>query len=134
MCPQMQSSGHTPDWSGPSVERVMRNGKRIYVLAFKTWRVEQASRPGVSVAGLALRHGVNANQLRRWMKLRSLQRSAAPSLMLPVSLIGTPMAAEPTTLPPPSAVIEIELAGALIRVREGVPARQLRIVIEALRA
>ena len=27
----MQDSGHTPEWNGPTVERVMRNGKRIYV-------------------------------------------------------------------------------------------------------
>ena len=53
----MQDSGHTPEWNGPTVERVMRNGKRIYVSAFKAWLVEQALKPEVSVAGLALRHG-----------------------------------------------------------------------------
>ena len=73
----MQDSGHTPEWNGPTVERVMRNGKRIYVSAFKAWLVEQALRPEVSVAGLALRHGVNANQLRSWMKLEHWQ--AAPA-------------------------------------------------------
>ena len=41
----MQDSGHTPEWNGPTVERVMRNGKRIYVSAFKAWLVEQALRP-----------------------------------------------------------------------------------------
>ena len=71
----MQDSGHTPEWNGPTVERVMRNGKRIYVSAFKAWLVEQALKPEVSVAGLALRHGVNANQLRSWMKLEHWQSS-----------------------------------------------------------
>ena len=46
----MQDSGHTPELNGPTVERVMRNGKRIYVSAFKAWLVEQALKPEVSVA------------------------------------------------------------------------------------
>ena len=56
----MQDSGHTPEWSGPKVERTLRNGKQIYFSAFKAWLVEQAGRPGASVSGLALRNGVNA--------------------------------------------------------------------------
>ena len=56
----------------------MRNGTRIYVSAFKAWLVEQALRPEVSVAGLALRHGVNANQLRSWMKLEHWQSEVTP--------------------------------------------------------
>ena len=63
----MQDSGHSPEWPGASVERKMRNGKRVFSMAFKVWLVEQASKPGVSVAGLALYNGVNANQLRHWM-------------------------------------------------------------------
>jgi transposase-like protein len=51
------------------VERTMRNGKRIYTSAFKAWMVEHARVPGVSVSGLAVRHGVNANLLRHWMRL-----------------------------------------------------------------
>lgn len=56
----MQDSGHTPEWTGQTVERLMRNGKRIFTSAFKAWLVEQAGRSATSVAGLALRHGVNA--------------------------------------------------------------------------
>lgn len=63
----MQDSGHTPEWNGPKVERPLRNGKHIYLSAFKAWLVEQASRLGAS--GLALRNGVNANLLRHWMRL-----------------------------------------------------------------
>ena len=65
----MQDSGHTPELTGQTVERLMRNSKRIFTSAFKAWLVEQAGKPATSVAGLALRHGVNANQLRRWMRL-----------------------------------------------------------------
>lgn len=45
------------------------NGKRVFSTAFKAWLVAQAGRPGVSVAALAMRHEINANQLRRWMRL-----------------------------------------------------------------
>ena len=63
----MLNSGHTPDWTGPTVERVMSNGERVFALAFRRWLVEQARQPGASVEGQGLRHGINANQLRRWM-------------------------------------------------------------------
>ena len=70
----------------------MRNGKRIYVSAFKAWLVEQALKPEVSVAGLALRHGVNANQLRSWMKLEHWQSS--PHTLLPVTVVADARPAE----------------------------------------
>ena len=106
----------------------MRNGKRIYVSAFKAWLVEQALKPEVSVAGLALRNGVNANQLRRWVQLHQ-RRSAAAVKLLPVTI--TPeVAPEPARRAPP---IEIELPGALVRVPEGADARLLRTVLDALR-
>ena len=82
----MQDSGHTPEWNGPKVERTLRNGKHIYFSTFKAWLVEQASRPGASVAGLALRNGVNANLLRHWMKLGHWQ-SGTPTL-LPVTVLA----------------------------------------------
>ena len=58
----MQDSGHTLDWpGGPAVVRVRSNGKREFTAAFKTWIVEQALVPGTSTAGLAMKHGINAN-------------------------------------------------------------------------
>jgi transposase len=55
----MRDSGHNPEWSWSTVERIMRNGTRIYVSASKSRLVEQALRPAVSVAGLTLRHGIS---------------------------------------------------------------------------
>jgi transposase len=127
----MQDSGHTPDWSGSSVERVMRNGKRIYRTAFKTWLVEQAGRPGVSVAGLAMKHGVNANQLRRWMRLQHLHGASALPALLPVSV--TQLSADAAAMPAPASIIEIELGGAVVRVAAAVDEQQLRTVLRALR-
>ena len=131
----MQDSGHTPEWNGPTVERVMRNGKRIYVSAFKAWLVEQAHRPDISVAGLALRHGVNANQLRSWMKLEHWQSS--PPTLLPVTVAADARPAEvvaTTNARQPKAVLEIEVCGTVIRLRGPVDTEQLKAVLAVVRA
>lgn len=46
---------------------VLRNGRRRYDPAGKRRLVEACLQPGVSLAGMALRHGVNANLLRKWV-------------------------------------------------------------------
>ena len=46
---------------------VLRNGRRRYDRASKQRLVEACLQPGVSLAGLALQHGVNANLLRKWV-------------------------------------------------------------------
>ena len=131
----MQDSGHTPEWSGPTVERIMRNGKRIYVSAFKAWLVEQALKPEVSVAGLALRHGVNANQLRSWMKLEHWQSS--PHTLLPVTVVADARPAEvvaTTNARQPETVMDIEVGGTVIRLRGPVDTEQLKAVLAVVRA
>lgn len=112
----------------------MRNGKRMFTSAFKAWLCEQASKPGVSVAGLALHHGVNANQLRHWMQLGHWQSRSPASVLLPVSVVpdAMPLASAVNTLRA-QASIEIEFGGAVVRVRGGVDAQQLRLVLDALR-
>ena len=45
-----------------------RDGRCRYDPRAKRELVEAALRPGVSVAGLALRYGINANLLRTWMR------------------------------------------------------------------
>ena len=106
----------------------MRNGKRIYVSAFKAWLVEQALRPEVSVAGPALRHGVNANQPRSWMKLEHWQSS--PPTLLPVTGVADARPAEvvaTTNARQPEAVMEIEVRGP-------VDTEQLKAVLAVVRA
>ncbi|MFC7411862.1 IS66-like element accessory protein TnpA [Hydrogenophaga atypica] len=113
----------------------MRNGKRIYVSAFKAWLVEQALRPEASVAGLALRHGVNANQLRSWMKLEHWQ--STPHTLLPVTVVADARSAEvvaTTNARQPKAVMEIEVCGTVIRLRGPVDPEQLKTVLAVLRA
>lgn len=112
----------------------MSNGKRIFTTAFKVWLVEQARKPGASVAGLGLRFGVNPNQLQRWIRLEHLRdQGSEKAAILPVVLAP---AAHPSEVPSAavSAAIEIEIAGALVRVPHGADAKQLRMVLQALRA
>ena len=94
--------------------------------------------PEVSVAGLALRHGVNANQLRSWMKLEHWQSS--PNTLLPVTVVAdarpaevvaTTNARQPTQ---PKGVMEIEVGGTVIRLRGPVDTEQLKAVLAVVRA
>lgn len=56
--------------------RVLRNGKRRFDPVEKERLIDTALESGVSVAGLALEHGVNANQLRNWITLRRRRQEA----------------------------------------------------------
>jgi transposase len=133
----MQDSGHTSDWQGERVERVKANGKRVFSTAFKAWLVAQAVRPGVSASALAMRHQINANQLRRWMRLEHLAQPPWSPVVLPVVLGPQPCGQEPAVAMPQSPVgppIEIEIAGAVVRVHHGADSAHLRMVLQALRA
>jgi transposase len=57
------------------VTKVLRNGKRRFDPVEKERLIDAALEPGVSVAGLALAHGINANQLRNWIRLRQRRQT-----------------------------------------------------------
>jgi transposase len=113
------SSAEVP---GPlRVVRVLGNGKRWFDPVEKERLIDACLEPGVSVAGLALAHGINANQLRKWVKLRqdreatetaAVMPSCAPSAFVPV-VEAAPMA----RLPAPSA----RLPAARVRVTATLP-------------
>jgi transposase-like protein len=131
----MEACGHTPIWSGQRVERTNVRGRHTYCEPFKAWIIEQARQPGTSLAGLAMSNQVNANQLRRWVQLHGNRAggSAVPAArLLPVSVVGQ---AAPTAAAPGKAgsAVEIELAGAVVRVRDGVAPATLRTVLDVLR-
>ncbi|MFK0380280.1 IS66-like element accessory protein TnpA [Pandoraea sp. NPDC090278] len=50
------------------VVRIRSNGKRDYDPIAKLRLIELCRRPGVSIARLALKAQVNANQLRKWIR------------------------------------------------------------------
>jgi transposase len=108
-----------------AVTLVGRDGKRRYDSQSKRRLVEACLQPGVSVAGLALKAGVNANLLRRWIKLHQERNGVAatsevvenapalavPSAFVPVVEISrrevvehkdaVKLASEPTRSSPP---------------------------------
>ncbi len=138
----MLSSGRRP--SGPEaavVERVLRNGKRVYVQQFKLALVRRCLEPGVSVSAVALQHGINANLLRKWIdKHRDEAGVRGAPALLPVTIEPSETAsaaAAPMVAPVPpeaSAAIEIEVFGARVRLHGEIDARRLRLVLDALAA
>lgn len=67
-------------------------GKRRFDAEGKRRLIEACLQPGASIAGLALKAGVNANQLHKWIQLREHAKAAAatvsveslPSAFVPV--------------------------------------------------
>jgi transposase len=59
------------------VIRVRSNGKRDFDPRDKRQLVEACLRPGVSVSGMALKVGINTNQLRKWIQLHQVANEAA---------------------------------------------------------
>ena len=56
--------------------------RRTHTESFKQSVIDACQVPGTSVAGVALTHGVNANQVRRWMRERGVELVATPAEML----------------------------------------------------
>lgn len=129
----MQACGHTPIWSGQRTLRTNARGRHTYLPEFKHWMVEQAQQPGMPLAGLAMGNQVNANQLRRWVQLHGKRRvaPAAATRLPPVTIAAAPTAV--TSSAGAEAAVEIELAGAVVRVRDGVDPSALRLVLACLR-
>ncbi|WP_245444746.1 hypothetical protein [Microvirga sp. KLBC 81] len=98
----------------------------------------------MSVAGLALAHGINANQLRKWVKLRQdrkatekalpVMRSCAPSAFVPVVETALIARLPTTSARPPSACVRVKapLPNGVRLELEDVDAQVLSAMIEAL--
>ena len=131
--------------SGPlRVTKILRNGKRRFDPVEKERLIDAALEPGVSVAGLALEHGVNANQLRNWITLRRRRQevgnaltvlpSCAASAFIPVveaaSITRPPATTGRPTLP--RVRVKASLPNGVRLELEGVGAQALSAMIEAL--
>jgi transposase len=116
-------------------------GRRRFTPEFKRHLVELTLHPGASVAGIALAHQLNANQLFKWrreyLQQREVLPTAPPPVLLPVEIVAEriPIAAEPAPEPMPAPVgtIDIEIGGARVRVSGGVDPAVLRMVLASLR-
>lgn len=116
-------------------------GRRQHERSFKEELVRQSLQPGASVSSIALQAGINANMLFTWRR-EHLRAQAAPQLaaLVPVQVIGedepAPMANAVSAAPNRSSrtsVIELEFAGAQLRLRGGVDEQMLASVLRALR-
>ena len=93
------------------VIRTGPGGKRTFDRAGKRMLIEACLKPGVSISGMALKAGINANQLHTWIRSgRQSPRPAAgavePALpaFMPVLQIdsATSDLKRPATAPPPA--------------------------------
>jgi transposase len=92
-----------PKRLGDMVVKRLRDGRRRFDARAKRELIEACLQPGVSVAGLALTHGVNANLLRKWISQHECEpgrHSTAPAVakasaaFVPVVVSGVPERSE----------------------------------------
>ncbi len=122
-----------------------KDTRRRHTDAFKQALVERSLVPGASVAAIAQDAGINANLLFNWRRLH-LQSLALPAadaarapVLLPVTVVDPALASSSPPAPPPAPAarasagsIEINIRGAVVRVRGSVDEASLRTVLRAL--
>lgn len=129
------------------IARATRKGCPNHPIDFKRELAALACVPNVSVAKLALKHGVNANLLFKWRRQYRAGKFGAPLPEPRVVATGSenapPRLMPVLTVPEPRPVrgaspsmpeIEIVLNGATVRVRGAVDARILTTVLDCLAA
>jgi len=120
------------------VKRVKSDGRRVYDRNAKLAIVREAMTPGVSLAKVALRHGLNANLLRKWVIKHgglagAAARVQATSSLLPVVVTPNAKASRPTRTPLRERTpIEIELPRGVVRFYGSIERAVLRELVEAL--
>jgi transposase len=120
-------------------DTVSKSARRQYTAQFKGELVQRCLQRGASVSRIALDNGINANVLFRWRRehLRAnglATEHAAGAVLLPVKMGVTPIAdGVPTALPSTAGVIEIDIAGAQVRLHGAVDAASVRCVLQTLR-
>ena len=104
--------------------------RRTFPVELKARIVAESHGAGETVSAVARRHGLTVQQLFAWR--RAARRACASAETAGVSFVPV-MSGSPA--PPGSgAVIEIELSGAVIRVRPGAQPGMLRAVLRVLRS
>ena len=111
-----------------------RDGRSIYDRTAKRELVRRCQQPGVSVAAIALHHGLNANLLRKWITMAAGRRGtpqSAAAVLLPVRTERPEPIAVPASVPA-DGYVEIILAAGTIRLHGRVAAETLRMAIDGL--
>jgi transposase len=140
-----------------TVAGIIGTPRRQHDRAFKAELVEECLVPGASVAAIALAGGINANLLFKWRRDHLLSKqlssaaSSASALLIPVhvapgmdadtgnsqsiapSPASTSMAVATQRSARSAGVIELDIAGAVFRLRGPIDEASLCIVLRALR-
>jgi transposase len=110
-------------------------GRRTYSAQAKRILVQLCKAPGVSVAGLALAHGINANLLRRWIVRFGSEpacevdpRVRPHAALLPVKVVAPNPPAPAKT----DGNIEIQFRSITIRLQGTADVKTLTVVLDCL--
>jgi transposase len=109
--------------------------RRTHSIEFKRSTVEASRQPGTSIAGVAMAHGINANQLHKWRRQFSgtlTSVAVSTPLLLPVTVVSDEPAMPPANDPAPGR-IDIELGRARVSLSGRVDLDVLHTVLATLR-
>jgi transposase len=113
-------------------------GRRVWPDEDKSRIVAESFAAGANVSAVARRYGLRPQQVYTW---RRLARSGALVLpaeealgFVPVVAAENAPARSARAAPPPPSIVEIDIAGAVIRAAPGVDWRHLREVLRAVKA
>ncbi len=102
--------------------------RRHHPEEFKRAVIEACCESDASVAGIAMANGVNANQVRRWMRERGIE---VPKRRMLMSAIETRPAMAPEFMQVPLAPAEPELRDIRIEIRQDSAAIKVDWPVEA---
>ncbi|WP_231994294.1 IS66-like element accessory protein TnpA [Pseudomonas syringae group genomosp. 3] len=72
--------------------RIAMRQRTSYPKPFKAQIVQECLQPGMSMASVALRHGINANLVRKWIPLYRDCEAATLPAFVPIKLPSPPQA------------------------------------------
>jgi len=104
--------------------------RRRFSAEFKREVVQACQQPGMSLSGVALRYGLNANMVRKWV----VRERLGESMPAPAAKLVPVVIAPASTTRESAAAIEIETAHGLVRIHGQIDANLMRVVIESMTA
>jgi transposase len=102
-----------------------------YPLAFKRQLAQRACDENVSVAQLALEHGLNANMVFKWRRELRAGRLDGTTALLPVSVTPNRPLVQPGSAA--DGVIEIRIGATVIRIEGAPDPGTLGVILQSLR-
>jgi transposase len=106
-------------------------GRRRWIADEKARILEEATAPGAVVSEVARRNGMSPQHLFAWRRQARREADAPPLAFTPV--VVAPDVPQPTPTACREAVIELVVAGAVIRVPRGVDGATLALVLQTLK-